>query len=158
VSRFGWVLVAVPLAIGGAAFGLYLMLKPPADPEPPPAPPQKQRPGPADAIAPTIAGYAAALRDSRNPYYGTLQAAELEAALAKARSDPERAKILKQLGMDALRFNDVAKSTGRLGEALAIARTSGRSDIISRALYDLGVAHLRQAMLENCLASPCPEG
>ncbi len=148
----------MPLAIGGAAFGLYWMLKPPADPEPPPAPPLKPRPGPAEAIAPTIAGYAAALRDSRNPYYGTLQVSDLEAALARARSDPERAKVLKQLGMDALRFNDLAKATRHLGEALAIARTSGKPEVISRALYDLGVCHLRQAMLENCLASPCPEG
>lgn len=158
MSRLGWVLLAVPLAIGGAAFGLYWMLRPPPEPEPPRAPPLKPRPSFSEPIAPTIAGYAAALRDSRNQYYGTLQAGDFEAALAKARGEPEQAKILERLGMDALRFNDLGKATRHLGEALAIARRSGRPEIISRHLYSLGVAYLRQAMLENCLASPCPEG
>lgn len=91
--------------------------------------------------------YAERLRNSENPYYGTLQIARLQRELSSFQAHA-------LLGREYLRFAEVDRSLEHLEKALAIA--PGPKD---RAflLEQLAVAHLKQAELDNCVAMHGPE-
>ncbi len=112
-----------------------------------------------NAIAPDIAGYAAALRESRNPYYGVVQSRELKARLASLAGAPrDRVKLHRLLCADLLRFNEIDEAVQHGEEAVKLARGLDDRELLAEALYDLGVARIRQGMLENCLPMHCGEG
>ena len=102
-----------------------------------------------------LAGYAATLADSGDPYFGTRQ---LDYLLEQVESptfdtDTWRVNILTQLAFHRLRLGDVDESIRLLSEALELSDPNGFDRI--GIMEDLAVAHMKQGELRNCVS---PEG
>ena len=102
-----------------------------------------------------LAGYAASLADSGDPYFGTRQLDYLteQAENPTFDTDTWRVNILTQLAFHRLRLGDVDESIRLLAEALRLADPNGFDRI--RVMEDLAVAHMKRGELQNCVS---PEG
>ena len=102
-----------------------------------------------------LAGYAATLADSGDPYFGTRQ---LDYLLGQAENpmfdtDTWRVNILSQLAFHRLRLGDVDESIRLLTEALELTGPDSFDRI--GIMEDLAVAYMKQGELRNCVS---PEG
>ena len=102
-----------------------------------------------------LAGYAAMLAGSGDPYFGTRQ---LDYLLEQVESptfdtDTWRVNILTQLAFHRLRLGDVDESIRLLSEALELSDPDGFDRI--GIMEDLAVAYMKQGELRNCVS---PEG
>ena len=102
-----------------------------------------------------LAGYAASLADSGDPYFGTRQLDYLteQAENPTFDTDTWRVNILTQLAFHRLRLGDVDESIQLLAEALRLADPNGFDRI--RVMEDLAVAHMKRGELQNCVS---PQG
>ncbi len=102
-----------------------------------------------------LAGYAAMLADSGDPYFGTRQLGYLleQAENPMFDTDTWRVNILSQLAFHRLRLGDVDESIRLLNEALELSDPDGFDRI--GIMEDLAVAYMKQGELRNCVS---PEG
>ncbi len=102
-----------------------------------------------------LAGYAAALADSGDPYFGTRQLDYLveQAQNPTFDTDTWRVNILSQLAFHHLRLGDVDESIRLLTEALELTHPDGFDRV--KIMEDLAVAHMKRGELRNCVS---PEG
>ena len=102
-----------------------------------------------------LAGYAATLADSGDPYFGTRQLDYLieQAENPMFDTDTWRVNILTQLAFHRLRMGDVDESIRLLNEALELSGPDGFDRV--GIMEDLAVAYMKQGELRNCVS---PEG
>ena len=102
-----------------------------------------------------LAGYAATLAGSGDPYFGTRQLDYLieQSENPMFDTDTWRVEILTQLAFHRLRLGDVDESIRLLNEALELSDPDGFDRI--RIMEDLAVAYMKQGELRNCVS---PEG
>lgn len=132
------------------AFLLLLLLacKPKQEP-PPPRPTQP----PAVERKSEFLRYAERVRDSENQYYGRKQFPRLEKDLQSP--DPAVRRMGHAfLGREYLRFSEVEKALDHLQKALDLVESRKDRAFV---LELLGIAHLKQAEIDNCVALHGPE-
>ena len=102
-----------------------------------------------------LAGYAATLTDSGDPYFGTQQMDYLLEQIETPTFDTDtwRVNILSQLAFHRLRLGDVDESIRLLNEALELSDSGGFDRV--GIMEDLAVAYMKQGELRNCVS---PEG
>jgi len=138
VDRRAWTIV-----LGAAAWGCGERApKVPAGPAAPPA-----------AVDPRaeFEAVARALREGSNPYLGYAPVRERQALLARTDLGLEqRVVALVELARLHLQFGEIDESLARLAEAEPLVAGNVRAR--SAVLYAQGLAHLRRAEVENCVA------
>ena len=102
-----------------------------------------------------LAGYAASLADSGDPYFGTRQLDYLTEQSENPTFDTDtwRVNILTQLAFHRLRLGDADESIRLLTEARELADPNGFDRV--GILEDLAVAYMKRGELQNCVS---PEG
>ena len=102
-----------------------------------------------------LAGYAATLADSGDPYFGTRQLNYLVEQIENPTFDTDtwRVNTLSQLAFHRLRLGDVDESIRLLTDALELTDPDGFDRI--GIMDDLAVAYMKQGELRNCVS---PEG
>ena len=102
-----------------------------------------------------LAGYAAMLADSGDPYFGRRQMDYLLEQYENPMFDTDtwRVNILSQLAFHRLRLGDVDESIRLLNEALELSDSESFDRV--GIMEDLAVAYMKQGELRNCVS---PEG
>ena len=102
-----------------------------------------------------LAGYAAALADSGDPYFGTRQLSYLIEQVENPMFDTRtwRVNILTQLAFHRLRLGDADEAIRLLNEALELSDPGGFDH--AAIMEDLAVAYMKRGELRNCVS---PEG
>ena len=98
-----------------------------------------------------LAGYAAMLADSGDPYFGRRQMDYLLEQYENPMFDTDtwRVNILRQLAFHRLRLGDVDESIRLLNEALELSDSESFDRV--GIMEDLAVAYMKQGELRNCV-------